>query len=41
MVYPVNIDNTPNSNDTILKYLIIEKRRVGRFDNMRVFGKVV
>jgi hypothetical protein len=41
MVYPVGIDNTPKSNDTILKCLIIEKRHVRRFDNMRVFAKVV
>jgi hypothetical protein len=41
VVYPVGIDNTPKSNDTILKRLIIEERRVGRFDNMRDFAKVV
>ena len=41
VVYPVGIDNTPKLNDTILKCLIIEERHVGRFDNMRVFAKVV
>ena len=41
VVCPVGIDNTAKSKDTILKCLIIEESHAGRFDNMRLFAKVV